>query len=90
MSKKHVIQAIATQCNTSLAEGERALEAVLAGMKAALEEHGEIRITGFGNFIVKERAARDNHHPQTGEPMVIPTKRVLKFKASPVLEGKLQ
>ena len=90
MSKKNVIQAIATQCNTSLAEGERALEAVLAGMKAALEEHGEIRITGFGNFIVKHRKARKSHHPQTLAPLEIPAKRVLTFKPSPVLEGKLQ
>ena len=50
-------------------------------MKDELVMGNKIRLNGFGIFDVTERAARLGRNPSTGDPVEIPAKRVVKFKA---------
>lgn len=66
--------------------------------RLALEELGEgeesrkvtaIKISGFGNFVVRAKPQRTGRNPQTGEPIPISARRVLTFKPSQVPKGIL-
>ena len=63
-------------------ESAELLEQVFAIMKETLEKGEMIKISGFGNFIVREKRLRKGRNPKTGEEITITSRRVLKFKAS--------
>jgi integration host factor subunit alpha len=54
--------------------------------KATLECGEKVKIAGFGNFVVKEKADRKGRNPQTGEAITIEARRVLTFKPSVILK----
>jgi integration host factor subunit alpha len=68
-------------------ESMEMLEGVLELMKGTLESGEPIKIHGFGNFLVKTKKARRGRNPQTGESITLPSRRVLVFKASPILRN---
>ncbi|MCX5824761.1 MAG: HU family DNA-binding protein, partial [Deltaproteobacteria bacterium] len=49
----------------------------------------KIKISGFGNFVVKEKKSRRGRNPQTGDEIAISARRVLTFKSSQVLRKAL-
>ena len=58
-------------------------------MKRSLADGENVKISGFGNFLVKHKQSRVGRNPQTGAPMTITGRRVLSFKVSQVLKGDL-
>ncbi|MBK6916709.1 MAG: integration host factor subunit alpha [Deltaproteobacteria bacterium] len=58
-------------------------------MKSTLETGEKIKISGFGNFLVREKKARPGRNPQTGTEITIEPRKVLTFKPSPVLKQAL-
>lgn len=74
-------------------ESAEVVEAVFETMKdtlaAADPEQGKVKISGFGNFVVREKKQRIGRNPQTGEPIPISARCVLTFKPSQVLKNIL-
>ena len=58
-------------------------------MKDTLADGEKIKISGFGNFVVRDKKQRVGRNPQTGAPIPISARRVLTFKPSQVLKGVL-
>lgn len=54
-------------------------------MRVQLEQGDRIKISGFGNFAVRHKAARRGRNPHTAESLIISRRRVLSFKPSAVL-----
>jgi integration host factor subunit alpha len=54
-------------------------------MKETLEKGEKIKISGFGNFIVREKKPRKGRNPKTGLELTISARRVLTFKPSRLL-----
>ncbi len=54
-------------------------------LKDTLAEGEKIKISGFGNFMIKEKKTRRGRNPQTGEEIIIEARKVLTFKSSQVL-----
>jgi integration host factor subunit alpha len=65
------------------------LETILEIIKKTLETAETVKITGFGNFIVKQKKSRKGRNPQTGKPIMINARKVLTFKPSPVLKHRI-
>ena len=65
------------------------VEAVFDTLKTTLEAGEKIKLSGFGNFVVREKKARVGRNPQTGEEITISARRVLTFKPSQVLKNAL-
>jgi integration host factor subunit alpha len=70
-------------------EAAEVVEAVFQMMKDTLTSNEKIKISGFGNFIVREKKQRMGRNPQSGEPIVIKERCVLNFKPSQVLKNAL-
>jgi integration host factor subunit alpha len=58
-------------------------------MKETLGRGEKIKISGFGNFVLRDKRQRQGRNPQTGEPITITERRVLNFKASQLLKQAL-
>jgi len=89
MTKADIAENI--QAITDLTKKESAvlMEAVFSIMKKTLESGENLKISGFGSFIVKKKADRRGRNPQTGEAMTIEARRILKFKPSGLLKDAI-
>ena len=67
--------------DTSKAAAERAIEAVLEGIKKGIKTSQSVQLIGFGTFSVTNRAAREGINPQTREKIQIKASKSVKFKA---------
>ena len=65
------------------------VEKIFDVMKSTLESGEKIKISGFGNFVVRAKKERVGRNPQTGQPIPISARRVLKFNQSQVLMAAL-
>lgn len=70
-------------------EAAEIVETVFDTIKETLERGEKIKISGFGNFVLRDKRQRQGRNPQTGEPIVITERRVLNFKASQILKHAL-
>ncbi len=65
------------------------VEVVFETLKDTLTHEEKVKISGFGNFSVRDKKARMGRNPQTRTPIEISARRVLSFKPSPVLKDRL-
>jgi integration host factor subunit alpha len=90
MTKADIVQAIYTKLGGfSKKEAADLVDQVFDAMKETLGRGEKIKISGFGNFVLRDKRQRQGRNPQTGEPIVITARRVLNFKASQLLKQAL-
>ena len=78
---------VAEKASLNKAQAGAAVDAVFATITEALKAGDEVRIVGFGNFVVTERAASEGRNPQTGEPLKIAASKQPKFSAGSKLKA---
>ena len=66
------------------------VEGLLDALKESLEAGETVKVSGFGNFVVRTKHARRGRNPHSGEAITLPGRRVLTFKASRLLREVLQ
>ena len=86
MNKIAVVEAVASKTGLSKKEAGMAVEALLDVVSENLVKGEQVTFTGFGNFMVSRRAARDGINPATKERIKIPAVTVPKFKAGKALK----
>lgn len=86
MSKTELVEIVAAEANMSKADAARAVDAVMKGITDGLKKDGKVALVGFGTFTSKKRPAREGINPLTKEPMKIPAKNVVSFKAGSKLK----
>ena len=86
MSKTELVEFIAAEAGLTKADAARALDATIEGISTGLKKEGKVTLVGFGTFSAKKRAAREGINPLTKEPMKIPAKNVVSFKAGSKLK----
>lgn len=90
MTKADIIERVYDKVGGfSKKEAAEVVESVFQLMKQTLATNEKIKISGFGNFVVRAKKERMGRNPQTGEPIVIHERRVLNFKPSQVLKNAL-
>jgi DNA-binding protein HU-beta len=90
MNKAELVEAIASQSKLTKADARRALDAFIGSTTKALKKGDKVALVGFGTWGVVKRAARTGRNPQTGKPINIKAKKVVKFKAGNDLAGKVK
>ncbi len=90
MTKAEIVQALYTRvCGFSKKESADIVDLVFEMMKETLGRGEKIKISGFGNFVLRDKRQRPGRNPQTGDPIKISERRVLTFKASQILKQAL-
>lgn len=89
MTKADLIENVYLKTGFSKKESAEIVETVFDLIKGNLEQGEKIKIAGFGNFVVKEKATRRGRNPQTGDEIEISSRRILTFKPSQVLKAAI-
>ena len=89
MTKADIIESVYEKVGFSKKESAEIVEMVFDTIKETLERGEKIKISGFGNFIVRDKKSRVGRNPQTGKEIEISARRVLTFRPSQVLKHAL-
>ncbi len=89
MNKTELIAAVAAKAELSKKDAEKALNATIDTITAALVEGEKVQLVGFGSFETKTREARTGRNPRTGENIEIAASRTPAFKAGKALKDKV-
>ena len=89
MTKAEIVEQIYERVGFSKKESAELVERVFDIIKDTLSDGEKVKISGFGNFVVREKNARKGRNPQTGEEIRLAARRVLTFKPSHVLKNIL-
>ena len=89
MTKADIVEKIHQKIGFMKKESAEIVESVFSILKNTLESGEKIKIAGFGNFVVKQKADRRGRNPQTGDTITINARRILTFKPSQVLKSAI-
>lgn len=90
MTKSDIVHAVYTRLGGfSKRESADLVDLVFEMMKETLGRGEKIKVSGFGNFVLRDKRERQGRNPQTGQPIIITRRRVLGFKASQILKQVL-
>jgi len=86
LTKADIVERVYKEAGFSKKEAADLVDLVFKVMKDTLAKGEKVKISGFGNFSIRDKATRVGRNPQTGEAMEISARRVLTFKPSQVLK----
>jgi integration host factor subunit alpha len=89
MTKQEIVGTVYEKLGFSKRESCDIVDHFFEIIKANLAEGINVKISGLGNFIVKEKKARKGRNPQTGEEIQIAPRKVLNFRLSQVLKDAI-
>ena len=81
---------VSEKANLTKKEAGLAVDAVFESIQKSLSDGEKVQLIGFGNFEVRERAARKGRNPQTGKEIDIPASKVPAFKAGKALKDAVK
>jgi DNA-binding protein HU-beta len=90
MNKQALIAKIAEDTGSSKAGAAAALESMIEGITKSLKKGDPITFVGFGTFKTAQRKARTARNPQTGAPIKIPKRRVVRFSPGKSLKDAVR
>ncbi|WHT47133.1 HU family DNA-binding protein [Sporosarcina thermotolerans] len=85
-----MINSVAEAAELTKKDATKAVEAVFDTIQSALANGDKVQLIGFGNFEVRERAARKGRNPQSGEEIEIAASKVPAFKAGKALKDAVK
>ena len=86
MTKADIVDKVYKEANFSKKEAADLIDLVFKIIKDTLSKGEKVKISGFGNFSIRDKETRTGRNPQTGQAMDISARRVLTFKPSPILK----
>ena len=89
MNKNDLVQKLAERTGLAKMDAQKAVDGVFEVVTDALKSGDEVRITGFGVFVVSSRAGGKGRNPQTGEEIVIKASKAPRFRAGKPLKDAL-
>ncbi|WP_321489455.1 integration host factor subunit alpha [uncultured Hyphomonas sp.] len=89
ITRAEVTDKIVSEVGLTRQESSDLLDRTLDMIGAALEHEDEVKLSRFGNFVVRSKAAREGRNPKTGEEATIAARRVVTFRPSPMLKAQV-
>jgi DNA-binding protein HU-beta len=90
VNKTDLINSVSEQTQLSKKDVSKTVDAVFEAIEGSLKGGDKVQLIGFGNFEVRERAARKGRNPQTGEEIEIPASKVPAFKPGKALKDAVK
>jgi integration host factor subunit alpha len=89
VTKERIIERIYNNCGYSKDKSITLVESLVEIVKSTLESGEDVLISRFEKFCVKEKNERTGRNPQTGDDLILRSRRVVTFQCSPVLSDKI-
>lgn len=89
LTRADLAEAVHGQIGLSRGESARVVERVLTHMCEALSKGENVKISGFGSFVLRDKGERIGRNPKTGVEVPIAPRRVLTFRASQTMRDRV-
>ena len=89
LTRADIAEAIHRETGLSRADGARLVESIMSRMTDALVRGENVKISGFGTFVLRDKGERVGRNPKTGIEVPIAPRRVLTFRASQQLRARV-
>ena len=89
LTKADIAQAVSQKTSLGKAHSSRVVDTLFEIIRQTLESGEDVLISGFGKWSVKQKHERRGRNPQTGEPLMLAPRKVVRFKCPSVLKDKL-
>ena len=89
LTRADLAEALHREVGLSRAESAGLVEQVLAHMCEALSNGENVKISGFGSFVLRDKGERVGRNPKTGVEVPIAPRRVLTFRASQMMRDRI-
>ncbi|GIR56492.1 MAG: integration host factor subunit alpha [Pseudomonadota bacterium] len=90
ITKNSLVNLLHDEVGLNKREAKEFIETFFEVIKLELENGNDVKISGFGNFNLRDKAARPGRNPKTGEDVTISERRVVTFKSGLKLRSKLE
>lgn len=90
LTKADLAEDLFNTVGLSKREAKELVEVTFEEMALELEMGGSVRLSGLGNFVVRDKAERPGRNPKTGEPKIISARRVVTFRAGQKLKARVE
>ena len=90
LSKKNIADELVRELEMTHAQALQLTNDFFDQIKATLATGEEVKLSSFGNFVIREKAARPGRNPKTGESIEISARKVVNFKAGPKIKKLTQ
>ena len=90
ITKDSLVEMVHNEVGLNKREAKELIECFFEQIKKSLEDGNDIKLSGFGNFILRNKSSRPGRNPKTGEEVMISERRVVTFKSGLKLKSKLE
>ncbi|MEC8077987.1 MAG: integration host factor subunit alpha [Pseudomonadota bacterium] len=90
ITKDSLVEMIHNEIGLNKREAKELIECFFEEIKKTLENGNDIKLSGFGNFMLRDKLPRPGRNPKTGEEVTISSRRVVTFKSGLKLKSKLE
>ncbi|HEU0043818.1 integration host factor subunit alpha [Sphingomonas sp.] len=89
LTRADLAEALHREVGLSRADSAKIVEQVLTEMCQALSNGENVKISGFGTFVLRDKGERVGRNPKTGVEVPIAPRRVLTFRASQMMRDRI-
>ena len=89
LTKAQMVESVQNQIGLPRNRSSEIVETLLEIIKSTLASGEDVLVSGFGKFSVKEKRKRRGRNPSTGEDMMLAPRKVVTFKCSGKLRGRI-
>jgi integration host factor subunit alpha len=90
LTKADIAETLFNDVGLSKRESKEMVEAFFEEIRLSLEVNEQVKISGFGNFDLRDKGERPGRNPKTGEDIPITARRVVTFKPGQKLKAKVE
>ena len=89
LTRSDLTETLHSQIGLSRADSSGLVEQILDNISTALEQGENVKISGFGSFVLRDKGGRIGRNPKTGVEVPIAPRRVLTFRASQTMRDRI-
>lgn len=90
LTKIEIAENLVERCGLDKRVAKQFVEQFFEEIRATLERGEEVKLSGFGNFTVRDKKARPGRNPKTGEDVAVSARRVVSFKPGQKLRERVE
>ena len=90
LTKADIAERLFDELGLNKREAKEFVESFYEELRVALENVGQIKLSGFGNFEIRDKSERPGRNPKTGEEIPISARRVVTFKPGQKLKTRVE
>ena len=90
LTKAEMAEKLFDELGLNKREAKEVVELFFEEVRASLEENEQVKLSGFGNFDLRDKSQRPGRNPKTGEEIPITARRVVTFRPGQKLKARVE